>query len=141
MAATLSISIEGDLQKELEQDFEKYSEEVAGLLAIAVAKMEDAVSVAAPRNKRTNEGGALVQGYTTFRIDDFNYELGSNLKYAPYVEFGTGSKVEIPAGLEAFAREFFVSGQGRQPAQPHFIKNVQREFDDFVDKIQKIVIQ
>jgi len=31
------------------------------------------------------------------------YSIGSMLKYAPYVEFGTGGSVLIPAGYEDFA--------------------------------------
>lgn len=39
--------------------------------------------------------------------------------YAPYVEFGTGSKVKVPSGLEDYAMQFFVSGKGRLPARPY----------------------
>ena len=34
------------------------------------------------------------------------FEVGSNLKYAPYVEFGTGGKVSIPNNYAAFANQF-----------------------------------
>jgi len=36
----------------------------------------------------------------------FVYSVGSNLLYAPYVEFGTGGKVTIPSGYEDFAAQF-----------------------------------
>jgi HK97 gp10 family phage protein len=34
------------------------------------------------------------------------YTIGSNASYAPYVEFGTGGKVSIPAGFEELASGF-----------------------------------
>jgi HK97 gp10 family phage protein len=34
------------------------------------------------------------------------YSVGTNLNYAPYVEFGTGGKVSVPAGYEDYAMQF-----------------------------------
>jgi hypothetical protein len=34
------------------------------------------------------------------------YTVGSALKYAPYIEFGTGGEVSVPAGYEDFAIQF-----------------------------------
>jgi HK97 gp10 family phage protein len=36
----------------------------------------------------------------------FVFTVGSNASYAPYVEFGTGGKVSIPAGFEELASGF-----------------------------------
>jgi HK97 gp10 family phage protein len=36
----------------------------------------------------------------------FVFSVGSNASYAPYVEFGTGGKVSIPAGFEQLASGF-----------------------------------
>jgi HK97 gp10 family phage protein len=36
----------------------------------------------------------------------FVFTIGSNASYAPYVEFGTGGKVSIPAGFEQLASGF-----------------------------------
>ena len=44
--------------------------------------------------KEVNKGGKLI------------YTVGSALKYAPYVEFGTGGEVSVPAGYEDFAIQF-----------------------------------
>jgi HK97 gp10 family phage protein len=38
--------------------------------------------------------------------DKVMYTVGSALKYAPYVEFGTGGLVSVPAGYEDFAMQF-----------------------------------
>ena len=36
----------------------------------------------------------------------FIYSIGTNVKYAPYIEFGTGGKVNIPAGFSSYASQF-----------------------------------
>jgi HK97 gp10 family phage protein len=36
----------------------------------------------------------------------FVYTVGTNVKYAPYIEFGTGGKVTIPPGYSDFASQF-----------------------------------
>ena len=38
--------------------------------------------------------------------DKIIYTVGSRLRYAPYVEFGTGGLVSVPAGYEDFALQF-----------------------------------
>jgi HK97 gp10 family phage protein len=38
--------------------------------------------------------------------DKVMYTVGSVLRYAPYVEFGTGGLVSVPAGYEDFAMQF-----------------------------------
>jgi hypothetical protein len=38
--------------------------------------------------------------------DKIIYTVGSALRYAPYVEFGTGGLVSVPAGYEDFAMQF-----------------------------------
>jgi HK97 gp10 family phage protein len=46
---------------------------------------------------------------------------GSPAPYAPYVEFGTGENVAIPAGFAKFAMEFYVNGKGRTMPHPYLI--------------------
>jgi HK97 gp10 family phage protein len=46
---------------------------------------------------------------------------GQAAPYAPYVEFGTGSGVNISEGFSAFAMQFYVNGKGTMKAQPYLI--------------------
>ena len=64
-----------------------------------------------------------------------------NVVYAPYREFGTGSKVEIPKGYEAFAAQFKGKGvrQVDSKAQPHLIPAFENEQPKFIKKIKKIL--
>lgn len=38
--------------------------------------------------------------------NEYIYGVGSNARYAPYVEFGTGGKVSIPNGYQDYASQF-----------------------------------
>ena len=50
--------------------------------------------------------GFLKNAISSKRVDDLSYEVVAQESYAPYVEFGTRSKVKIPEGLEAYAAKF-----------------------------------
>lgn len=64
-------------------------------------------------------------------------EVGFKAKYAPYIEFGTGSQVKIPSGLEDYAMTFYVSGNGRLPAHPFFFNSVFEETKELVNRLKK----
>lgn len=61
-------------------------------------------------------------------------EVGTNVDYAPYVEFGTGGKVNIPQGLESYAARFKGKGerQVNLPARPYL-------FNSGFDNINKMM--
>lgn len=70
---------------------------------------------------------ADVTGHNTKEIDAF-------APYAPYVEFGTGIRVfqsksgfEFTDEMKAYAKEFYVNGKGRQPAQPFMFPALETE--------------
>lgn len=55
----------------------------------------------------------FLKGQITFdRLGEMNYEIVSGARYSPYVEFGTKSRVKIPAGLESYAAQFKGKGDG-----------------------------
>ena len=49
--------------------------------------------------------GDLRQSIVAIEETEYNWSVGSNLGYAPFVEFGTGKKVQIPKGFESLASE------------------------------------
>jgi HK97 gp10 family phage protein len=61
---------------------------------------------------------------------------GTNVEYSPYVEFGTGTLVNVPAGLESYAMQFKGKGVKKVnlPARPFlfpaFFKNKKKLLDD-----------
>jgi HK97 gp10 family phage protein len=63
---------------------------------------------------------------------------GNAAPYAPYVEFGTGSGVNVPQGFEAYAMQFYVNGKGTMKAQPFLIPAYLKYKKVFLNDIRKI---
>jgi HK97 gp10 family phage protein len=63
---------------------------------------------------------------------------GQAAPYAPYVEFGTGSGVNIPEGFSAYAMQFYVNGKGTMKAQPYLIPAFIKYKKIFLRDIRKI---
>lgn len=65
----------------------------------------------------------------------------SSVKYAPYVEFGTGGLVNVPAGLEEYAMRFKGKNDAlvAMPPQPFLFPSFERERPQLVERIEKIL--
>jgi len=63
---------------------------------------------------------------------------GPGAPYAPYVEFGTGIYVEVPAGYEKFAMQYYVNGKGRMKAQPYLVPAFIKYRKIFLQDMRKI---
>ena len=65
--------------------------------------------------------------------------IGSNKEYAPYVEFGTGGLVDVPAGLEEYAIQFKGAGikEVNLPARPALYPTARVQFVKLMDKLKK----
>ena len=75
------------------------------------------------RSNGTNDQGRLLGGMT-FMEDKQNrrFEVLNPVYYSPYIEFGTGQKVNVPAEWQAYAATF----QG---------KSGRGSFDEFIDNL------
>ena len=73
--------------------------------------------------------------------DKIMYTVGSALKYAPYIEFGTGGEVTVPAGYEDFALQF----KGKKGvkinlrARPYLIPSFESEIPILRKNIQNVI--
>jgi HK97 gp10 family phage protein len=68
------------------------------------------------------------------------WEVFTPLEYAPYVEFGTGTRVSIPTGYEEYAMQF--KGQKEiagMNAQPYLIPNFEMEKIALIENIKIII--
>lgn len=85
--------------------------------------------------------GKLAQGIQVFDLKSpgIRFRVVATEKYSPYVEFGTGDQVEIPAGLEDYAKQFYVNGQGHMPAQPFLYPAFLRTRKQFLQDIKHII--
>ena len=66
-------------------------------------------------------------------------EVGAKEFYAPFVEFGTGTNVEVPNGYEDFAMKFYVNGKGTLMPRPFLIPAFLEEKQKFVQNIKNLV--
>ena len=141
MADQISFKIEGldALIKRLGKLSPKIAKEVAmevNASALAIqskAKRDVVVDNGILRNsiqlKEVNIGSKIV------------YTVGSALKYAPYVEFGTGGLVNVPAGFESFAMQF----KGRKGykvnlrARPYLIPAFESQIPILRKNIKKVI--
>lgn len=80
-------------------------------------------------------GGIRGSGYKD--QNGLDGEVGFKNQYAPYVEFGTGSQVQIPQGLEDYAMTFYVNGKGRLPARPFLFPAWFKESGEFMKRIKE----
>ena len=141
MADQISFKIEGldALVKRLGKLSPKIAKEVAmevNASALAIqskAKRDVVVDNGTLRNsiqlKEVNIGNKIV------------YTVGSALKYAPYVEFGTGGLVNVPIGFESFAIQF--KGKGVRKvnlrARPYLIPAFESEIPILRKNIKKVI--
>lgn len=82
--------------------------------AVSAELQDGAQSIAAEAKTRAPaDQGFLRNEIGTEKVDNLNFKVFSGSEYSPFVEFGTGEKVNIPAGLEDYAAQFkgdFASG-------------------------------
>jgi hypothetical protein len=87
--------------------------------------------------------GLLKNGITADLSIFLSKKISSNAIYSAYVEFGTGPHVRVPPGLEAFAMQFYVNGQGTTQAHPFFFpayfknirpKKVERDIKRIIER-------
>jgi hypothetical protein len=87
------------------------------------------------------DNGVLRQGNRFTTNIPLSKQLWNDVKYAPYVEFGTGGMVNVPAGLEDVAGQF--KGKGIKkvnlPARPFFFRAFYEKKGELLDNIKKIL--
>lgn len=109
MSRGVSIQVEGldKLKKKFGSIPENLKAEVdAEMSAVATGFVNRAVEDAPV------DVGTIRNQITSNRVGEMDYEIVSGASYSPYVEFGTKSRVKIPAGLESYAAQFRGKGKG-----------------------------
>ena len=95
------------------------------------------------RNAKRNvvvDNGFLRGSIALEPINELTYTVEAKAKYAPYVEFGTGGLVDIPAGYEQYAAIF--KGKGIRKvnlrARPFLIPAFENEVPQLLKRLKKI---
>jgi len=83
-----------------------------------------------------------LQVETAKKKDVFSGNVHASVFYAPYVEFGTITKVKVPRGYEDFAILFKVSNRttGGMAPKPYLIPSFEEEKRNLPDILKKIDI-
>lgn len=84
----------------------------ANLTAAISAELQDgAQAIAAEAKQRAPaDQGILRNEIGASKTNDLSFQVFSGASYSPFLEFGTLSKVDIPAGLEEYAAQFKSGG-------------------------------
>lgn len=93
-----------DLQRVLKK-LESAESQIRQKGEIAIEASARKIESQAKRNAPTGANNRLKTSIDV-RGSKLEREVFTDVKYAPYVEFGTKSKVEIPPGLEGYAMQF-----------------------------------
>ena len=90
----------------------------------AVVRNTDQIYAEAVANVPVLDGYLRGSGNTNYQNNQLTGTVafgGQAAPYAPYVEFGTGSGVNVPQGFSDYAMQFYVNGKGTMRAQPFLI--------------------
>ena len=85
--------------------------------------------------------GFLRNNIALVPISDLTFAVEAKAKYSPYIEFGTGGQVSIPAGYEDLAMMF--KGRGLRTInirpQPFLIPSYETEKPKLIDRLKKLL--
>ena len=110
--------------------------------AIADAYVQDAGLQWEQRAKRAApvDTGLLRGGIVSAKKGEMTVEITSNQLYSPYVEWGTGTRVKVPADLQAYAIQFkgVKKVVGRYP-KPYFFIQKEPIKKELYEKLNKLL--
>ena len=107
----------------------------------AVVRNTDQIYAEAVANVPVLDGHLRGSGNTSYQDNQLTGIVafgGNAAPYAPYVEFGTGSGVNVPQGFSDYAMQFYVNGKGTMKAQPFLIPAYLKYRKVFLSDMRKI---
>lgn len=133
----MSIQVQGI--KQAMKALEDYAETKTEQLEKATQKATINVARGAKQNAPVDTGRLRSSIHRT--SNRLNGTVFTNVEYAPYIEFGTGSKVDVPEGLEDYAMQF--KGEGKRqvnlPAQPFLFPAWEAVRPEYIKEVKKIL--
>ncbi len=133
MASPFELKIDG-LDK-LQARIKKLSE--AAKVEVVKEIQAGCENIAGGARRRVPRDTGFLAGSISNKNLDNGAESVAQKDYAAYVEFGTGAHVEIPIGLEEYARQFYVNGKGTLPASPFMFPSYFEEKPKLIERIVK----
>jgi HK97 gp10 family phage protein len=136
MASAVSFKVTGF--DALQKQFTKLDKVVQEEVVEEIVSFGQDVALKA-KSRAPKDLGYLAQS-TNAQIIPNGVQIFSNAKYAPYVEFGTGAKVDVPQGLEQYAIQFKGKGikQVNLKARPFFFNSYFEERPKFLKRLKEL---
>lgn len=112
----------------------KYKEEYIEILTETIQNIETEATSMAPVDL------GILRSSINGEVDGLNGVVGTNVKYAPYMEFGTGGLVDVPEGLEDYAIKFKGAGikQVNIPPRPYLIPAFKKHTAIMMAELKKL---
>jgi len=129
-------------------DLKKLSDDkqtkVVGALNLTGFDIQRVATKFAPVNKKVSKGGSILKNSNYVNPATKTnpiIEVGNSVKYAPYMEFGTGTKVKIPKGYEDVANKY--RGRGIRKVNikanpPYLIPSIELNTPKLIARLKKI---
>jgi hypothetical protein len=140
MASQFNIRIEGldrSLQKLANLQAQNKNEVKKAINETAVNIERKAKENLAALPFKDSAGGLAQSGYILYDADGYGTSVGFNAHYAPYVEYGTGTEVDVPQGFEAYAMQFKRGDGINIPAMPYFHPAIESELQNLKRKLER----
>lgn len=106
--ASVTVKIEG--LKGLKAKLNKRTAEIKSMVGMELQESANTMANGAVADAPVDQGLLKAQ-ISVKKVDQLNYEVVSPNFYSPYLEFGTKTYVQVPAGLEEVASKF----RGKSP--------------------------
>ena len=112
----------------------KYKEQYVEILTETVQNIETEATSLAPVDL------GILKSSINGEVDGLNGIVGTPVKYAPYMEFGTGGLVDVPSGLEDYAMKFKGTGikQVNLFPRPFLIPAFKKHTTKMLEELEKL---
>jgi|SRR6185503_4050040 len=113
---------------------EKYKSEFEDILNNTIQNIETDAITAAPVDL------GILRASISGEVKGLDGVVGSTVNYSPYIEFGTGGLVDVPAGLEDYAIQFKGSGvrQVNLMPRPFLIPAFKKHTSAMLSELEKL---
>ena len=121
--------------------FQRLSKQAELQVKSSVVRNTDQIYAQAVANVPVQDGHLRGSGNTSYQDNQLTGIVafgGNAAPYAPYVEFGTGSGVNVPQGFSDYAMQFYVNGKGTMKEQPFLIPAYLKYKKVFLSDMRKI---
>ena len=136
-----NISINTDSLRNTLKAISKYGENVRKRAGLHIEKTALNIEDKAKSRVAVRTGNLRANIYRNVNKEQLSANVGTNVRYAPYVEFGTGTLVNVPAGLESYAIQFKGKGvrQVNLPARPFLFNSTEEERKNYETGLRNIL--